>query len=159
MTLNGAEKGVRQKLDDWRFWVGVAYFGLVAVVVALFFINRDISREQTREAAEQRASSVSQVSTCADAVRNAPDVEALIAAIRFNVSDRVAATKDAIRVAPEGDPLAKVRQESLVRLRNQLARIDRLTAGFRKSTPTRAKCNALARKVGVPIPFPQKGAA
>lgn len=66
---------LRKHLDDWPFWVAVAYFGLVGVVVALYFLNGRTARAQADNAraeavriAEQRSAAESAFSRCIESI-------------------------------------------------------------------------------------------
>ncbi len=55
---------LRDWLDDWRVWVAVAYFGLAALVVSLYFVNSRTSRTlaiQAATAAQVRVEKTAQV--------------------------------------------------------------------------------------------------
>lgn len=152
MTL---ETPLRERLDNWRLWVGVAYFGLAAVVVSLFFLNRDISQQQAESAAKARSAAATQVRSCADAVRNKPDVDGLLDAIRFNIADRITVNVAANKAAAPDDPLVGVRQSSLDRLHQKLDALDAFIAKVDKRTPTKRECNQMAVRLDVAKPFPK----
>jgi len=153
--MTSLETPLRDRIDNWRFWVGIAYFGLAAVVVALFFLNRDISKQQAESAAKSRAATAAQVRSCADAVRNKPDVDGLLDAIRFNIADRITVTVAAQEAAPPSDPLIVVRQASLDRLHQKLDALDTFIAKVADRTPTKQKCNEMAVRLEVAKPFPK----
>ena len=153
--MTNYESSIRERLDNWRLWVGVAYFGLAAVVVALFFINRDISRQQADSAAKARSASATQVRSCVDAVRNKPDVDGLLDAIRFNIADRITVTVAANEAAAADDPLTNVRASSLTRLHDKLDKLDAFIAKVNDRTPTRSECNEMAVDLGLNKPFPK----
>ena len=47
MNGHAIESGIRRRLDDWRFWVGVSYAGVAFVVIALWWVNLTSDRADT----------------------------------------------------------------------------------------------------------------
>lgn len=154
MTVS--EPSVRHRLDNWRFWVGVAYFGLALVVFGLYVLFTRVSSEAARRAASQRSAAQAQVTQCVTGVKNAPFVHGFVESQRTLVTSQILATQAALAVSSTDDPLYSVRVESLGRLERALASVEKLSDLVSASTPTRAACNKLAGTVGVSIPFPPK---
>ena len=142
------EERLRYRLDNWKLWVGIAYFGLIFVIMALFFLNRDISQAQADRAAEQKSSQIAQVQTCRQRAQTGPDVQAIITLVRLNAENTIAAAKAAIATDPDG-PLTEVRLASIARSERNLDRMTRFQQAISEQTPTLDECNALAKKLGV----------
>lgn len=142
------------RLDDWRFWVGVAYFGIAAVVLGLYVLFSRQTNETAKRVAIQRANAQAQVSQCANAVRNAPVVDGFAEAHHALIVNQILTTTAALQVAAPGDPLTKVRLASLRRLEVALTNANQLLDVVSNSTPTKAACNREAAMLGVPVPFP-----
>lgn len=149
------ERRIRRRLDDWRFWVGVAYFGLAAVVMGLYLLFGRQSAEAAKRAAIQRASALSEVSNCANSVKNAPVGRGFIATQRAIITNSILTTTAALQAEDANDPLRHVRLASLARLEAGRMNLNRLNAIFIATTPTKAKCNRLAVKLGIKLPFPR----
>lgn len=147
--MSAIEVRARHFLDNWKLWVGIAYFGMATMVVALFFLNRDISREQAKSAAESRSQSVAAVNNCYEAIRNAPSVRGLLAAIELAPRNSIEANEAAIAASDPGDPLIAVRKASVVRSQKALATVQRSRRKYEKTIPSQAKCDALATKLDV----------
>lgn len=151
-------------LDDWKPWMVLAYFALVALVTWLFYLNRDLSREQAARAAaqaernaEQRASAISQRDGCYTSVDQVPDLLAVIDSVRTNAMNSVDAARAALAIEPDG-PLAKVRLDSIRRGQASIAAANRFSERIRAQSRTVADCDDLARELGLkPRPRPPQG--
>ena len=102
VTGREGEAGVRGRLDNWRLWVGVAYFGLAAVVVALFFVNQRTQRaiaDQQRAAgvhtAEIVANATSQYHLCLASIPELREINAFVAGVKV-VHDTLLANSEAL---------------------------------------------------------------
>ncbi len=51
-------------LDSWRFWVGVAYFGLVAVVIGLWIVNSNTVKNEAVRRVDRQALAIAVVLNC-----------------------------------------------------------------------------------------------
>lgn len=143
------EQRWRYRLDNWRVWVGIAYFGIALMIVALFFLNRDVTREQTARAATQRAAAVAQLENCYRQVDNNPDLVAIIDAVRLNAENSLTTAKAALAVDPSG-PLAQVRRDGIDRARLAIAAAHEFREQILSSTPTLTSCNSLAISLDLP---------
>ena len=150
MTGRELEAGVRGRLDNWKFWVGVAYFGLAAVVVALFFVNQRTQRaiaDQQRAAgvhtAEIVANATSQYHLCLASIPELREINAFVAGVKV-VHDTLLANSEALLAkTPRSSPLYAVRLRSLLRLR----RAARAAARVKFHIPTEAGCKALRKRL------------
>lgn len=148
MTLGEAERGIRTRLDTWKFWVGVAYVGLIAVIVALFVIQRDLANEQARRTAAERAAAVGQVQQCRAQAESRPQLLSLVRAIRLNAANSATSLRGLLRLNPTG-PSAELRRASLARARRSVNAADAFTRRLRENMPTDRECRALARRLHV----------
>ena len=147
MTGEQLERGLRERLDNWKPWVGIAYFALVAIVIWSLFLNRDISRQAADRAAEQKSAQIAQISQCYQAVTNGPDVSGILAAVRLSTSNALLASRAALAAQPRG-PLVNVRKATIERQELALAALDRFAARIKAATPTQHHCDKLAIKLG-----------
>jgi Na+/melibiose symporter-like transporter len=100
---------VRFALSDWRFWMGIAYFGLVMVIVGLFVLFNRTAREEAARAATAKSAGIAQVSQCFVAVRNAPVVDGFIRSHEAIIENGLLTNKASIAASP-GDPLNPIRR-------------------------------------------------
>lgn len=151
--------------------------GLCAVLVfvslglsAWTFVRQ--SQADTIRAADKKSQATSQVATCFQQAKSAPDVVKILDQFSSQAdlidtlaTNSIIANTQAIEATP-GDPLNKVRRESLARLvpaRSKLRAtrpaLTTFTNKTRANSPTQKSCSELAAKLGVdPTPFqPKKG--
>ncbi len=69
---------LRDSLDTWQFWVGVAYFGLVLVVGALWFVHGDQIKADALRRADQQTLAVASVLNCQQEARRRGQFTALL---------------------------------------------------------------------------------
>lgn len=139
---------VRFALSDWRFWMGIAYFGLVMVIVGLFVLFNRTAHEEAARAATAKSAGIAQVSQCFVAVRNAPLVDGFIRSHEAIIENGLLTNKASIAASP-GDPLNPIRRRAIVRLTAAKANADELKRLTRATTPTRHSCVVLAGKLRV----------
>lgn len=142
--------GLRLQVDTWRFWVGIAYLGIVLTIVGLYVVYVKQNREETKRLSEQRASAVQQVATCFTGVKNAPVVAGFIGGEKALITNSIDGNRAALKIKGQDPKLGDVRRASLKRLLVAKANIDILTTLIRKTTPTRKSCVQLALKTHVP---------
>jgi len=143
-----SEERARGFLDSWKFWVAIAYFGLVAVIVALYFLNRDVSREQAARAAEQKAGALAQRDDCYRRLEANPDLLALLETMADDRRDRIQASLDSIAAQPDSE-LNAIRRESIAKSRRAIRGIDRFTRQIQAATPSIDECDALSVRLGL----------
>lgn len=148
-SSRAAERGLREFLSSWQFWMVLAYLGLGTVVIFLFVLSGKQARIQAQTAAASQSNATTQVGQCFTAVRNAPVTRRFLAAHEALIQNSVLANKAALRLASPHDPLHNVRVQSLARLRKAQDNADELGRLFRRMTPTRRKCVLLAARRGV----------
>lgn len=148
MTGHEAERKARNFLDDWRVWMGIAYLGLALLIVWLFFLNRDIAREQAARAATSRATAVTSLDNCYRMVDNNPDLLAIIDAVALTAQNSITSSLAALAIDPHGQ-LAPVRRASIKRSQMALAAASKFRSQILRTTPTEERCRALAERLGL----------
>lgn len=129
------EPRVRDVLDSWRFWVGVAYFGLAACVVGLFFLYW--------RGSDARADVLNErVVTCSRLASAAPGQLGFYDAVAESIQAQIFAAE---RDIADGKP----RQAELNTLRAAYGKVLFQRARYLTVTPTADDCHELAKKLGV----------
>lgn len=141
---------VRVRVDSWRFWVGVAYLGIVLTIVGLYIVYVKQSREETKRVAEARATAVQQVAGCFAGVKNAPVVAGFIAGERALIVNSIDGNRAALKIHGQPAELTRIRNASLVRLSAARRNVNKLAELIAKTTPTRKACVQLAIHTHVP---------
>lgn len=139
----------RRLLDTWKFWVGVAYFGLAGCVVALFVIFGRQADETAMRVANQRIADSTAVLTCYQNADNAPSVRSILDSIDIIVSISISSLENALRKQP-GSALNDQRRISLAKARIARAHLRRFRTQLVEQTPKRSKCDALANRLHLP---------
>lgn len=129
------ELRVRSALSAWQFWMGVAYFGLVAVVVSLFFVasrtihtSNEIAREQAIRNGQVRATANATYNACAQSI---PELERIGVHLRgVNQLGEVilANAKATLDATPHSDPSYALRFENYSRILDAVKRISAVQA-------------------------------
>lgn len=145
------ERSVREFLSNWQVWVGIAYFGLAAVVVALFVLFNRTAHEEAVRAATARSAAQAQVSQCVASAKNGPLVRGFANGFRALVENQIETTQGALHVAKPHDPLIPVRERSLRRLFRAEGVAEGLVKIVDARTPSMKSCRVLARKLHVPL--------
>lgn len=151
----------RVQLDSWRFWIGVAYAGIVLLFVCILVLfSKQINsqaRERERAAADVAAATAqakianaAQVGSCVTAWRTAPNVLRILDLLDVLASNSIIANTAALQQDP-GSPLTDVRKASLRRLAPAPGTIRVFRDATLKDKRTLTECRALAKKLGVDI--------
>lgn len=138
------ERNMREIMSDWRFWMGVAYFGITMTVVALVISFNRIAHEEATRTATARAAAATQVGQCFTAVKNGPVTQGFIDAHEAIIVNGLIANRAALAISPANDPLRTVRLKSIVRLEKAQRNVTQLRRLILAATPTRKKCIELA---------------
>jgi hypothetical protein len=142
----------REFLSDWRFWTGVAYFGIVCTIVALFVLFNRTAREDAYRVASTRAAATAQVVTCFASSKTAPVVRGFLTAHEVVIENSLIANQAALKLLGPRDPLYPILADSIVRLDEAKANAHDLIRLFGKTTPTRTSCTQLAHRLNVTVP-------
>lgn len=121
---------LRRHLDDWPFWVGVAYFGLVSVVVALYFLNSrtaqaqaDSARNEAVRIAEQRAAAESAYSRCADSIKPTRKVSTHVMGVNEAFQVLLANSIRNHQATPPSNPQYEAQQVNIRNLRKAIRKV------------------------------------
>jgi hypothetical protein len=142
-------EGTRRLLDNWQFWVGIAYIGLACIIVALWVNYSRVSRDQTHTAevvaarhADIVASAEAQYAQCVKSIPTLTNINHFIHGVeevhRILLVNSIAAH----RATPPGSPL----------YRQQILNIRRLHDAFKSAkkvqfaVATQAKCLAIKER-------------
>ena len=146
--MTKVERGLREFLSTWQFWMVLAFFGLAAVSVYSIHLSARQARDEAARLAAANAAASTQVGQCFTAVRNSPVVSGFVDAQEAVIENGLISNRQALNAVPTG-PLRAIRIKSLARLRAAKQNADELRALIRKTTPTRRRCVRLARKLGI----------
>lgn len=141
---------VRVKVDNWRFWMVIAYFGIVLALCGLLAVYLKASSEETKRIAETRASAIQQVTSCFVAVKNAPVVAGFVAGTKALIANGIDGNEAALEIKGQPPKLVKIRHQSITRLTKARRNVNNLAALIQKTTPTKKGCVKLAVKTRVP---------
>lgn len=143
-------KQFRPTLDTFNFWVGIAYFGLAAVVVALYFVNQDTARnisrttaDEARHAAEISSNATSRYQECLGSIPELRSINRFIDGAATVDKALVENSQANLTATPKTSPLYAVRIANLRRLENAEAAAYQV----RFPIPTRADCAALRARL------------
>lgn len=141
---------LRPTLDSFDFWVAVSYFGLVALMVGLFFVNRSTQHTISRQARDEAARSAeivanaqSQYHLCLSSIPTLRKIDAFIQGQRVTTDALVTNSKAALAATAKNDPLYELRVRNLHRLQSA----ERAAAVVKFPIPTAAQCAALRRSL------------
>lgn len=137
---------VRIMLDNWRFWMGVAYIALACLVVALFFINArttssaaHVARDEAIRVAQVKAAAAASYTACLKSIPALTAITTHLRGVNELAQVLLMNNKSALAITPRSDPLWKIRHASVARLR---AARDQIAAVRNLPIPTRAQCRA-----------------
>jgi hypothetical protein len=142
--MTGVERRLRVRLDDWRFWVGVAYAGVVLSIVAILFVDQRLNRESANRAATERATQVAQVHNCFQSANERPHLLGTLDAVQLNIQNSIDTLKEYLVASPSG-PLVGARRSALKRNYVALKHIDALKREVKDAYPTVAACKKLQK--------------
>lgn len=156
MNTRQIENKVRHRLDNWKFWMLIAYFGLVFVMVWLFFLNRQTAEQAAARQAQQKAANTAQVADCYQALRNAPALMGILDSVDLLAESSMKSSKAALQADPDS-LLTPVRRASIERLERAREGVAVFAKAMVEQTPTLPECNHLAARLGVdPSPYMPK---
>lgn len=141
------EARIRMLLDSWRWWVGVAYFGLAACVLALAILFASQARSDT----DRRVGDTAAVLDCLQRVSRVPATLQVIAALEQSILNQLETTREALKADPRS-PLTQVRADSLRRLTVAMSQVTAFRKSVLETAPSRSNCEDLARALHVRMP-------
>jgi hypothetical protein len=141
--VTNVEKPVREFLSSWWFWVGVAYFGLACVVVALYFINGRTSRAAAHvardEAVHQSEIAAGRQAALTQCLASRPElrkINGFVGSVQL-IRDALESNNRAVlEETPATSPAYTVRAANLQRIRATARQIE----AVHFTVPTVAQC-------------------
>lgn len=135
---------IRIMLDNWRFWMGIAYLALACLVIALFFINArttssaaHVARDEAIRVAQVKAAAASSYTACLKSIPALTGISRHLRGVNELAEVLLMNNKSVLAITPRSDPLWKVRRASVVRL---TAARDKIAAAQSLPIPTPAQC-------------------
>jgi hypothetical protein len=143
------KEGARRLLDSWQFWVGIAYFGLACVVVALWVNYNRVSRDQVRTAevvaarhADLVASAEAQYTQCVKSIPTLRNINAFINGVEEVHQILLVNSIAAHKATPPGSALYQQQIMNIARLRDAFA----TAKNVHFTIASKAKCLATKEK-------------
>ncbi len=137
---------VRDHLDDWKFWMGVAYFGLVCVTVALWVGYGRLAADQIRTAnvvAERHADIIAnadaQYQQCVQSIPTLTRVNTFVRGVQDLHKILLENSIASHAATPPGSALYAQQIINIKRLERTVREVQKV--GF--PVPTHAQCGAL----------------
>lgn len=134
----------RQRLDHWPVWMGIAFFGLVAVSVWVMTVQQHTARVQAAQArndairiAEARAAANSAYQRCIGSIAPTMRVSTHVAGVNEAFGVLLRNSRATLAATPRSDPQRAVRAANLERLE---AAVRKVAAIKSFPAPTRAEC-------------------
>lgn len=119
---------VRLRLDNWRFWMVIAYFALAFLVVWLYGVSAKTQREQSTRLATARATAAADYARCVASIPQLAKINSFLRG-ESDLADTLARNSQAVLDATLiGDPQLETRRENLARLvaaRDKIASVDK----------------------------------
>lgn len=147
------ERGVRRFLDDWRFWMVIAFVGLAGTVVGLVVTFNQNAQDRAAREAASRANDNNDVNTCFNRATAAPTTARILGIFEDFIDQRLIEVQTMIDITPSNNV---VRLLQLNQSRRRYERSKEDVQGYivftRENAPTLKECRILAEKLDVPIP-------
>lgn len=140
----------RQRLDNIYFWLGVAYFALVAITVWLAFVSQSNAQTAARQAkaeairiAEQRSAAESAYRRCIEGRAPTLRVSRHVAGVNAAFEVLLRNSRAVLEATPKDDPQFTVRRANYRRFKAALADV----AAVRSfPVPTVSECKQRRRE-------------
>ncbi len=145
MVVHPSKRGARRLLDSWQFWMGIAYIGLVCVVVALWINFGRVSVDQRRTAivvAERGADIQAQYQVCLKSVPVIVKFDRFVHGVQTVNSALLHNSIATHEATPAGTAVYRAQVRNIARLREAL----RDTSGL--SIPLTSKKECLTARDG-----------
>lgn len=146
MSPRRVVRQMRPTLDTFNFWVGIAYFGLAALVVALYFVNQSTQRSVTRQAQDEAAHSAEIVANangryqqCVGSIPTLSKFNAFIEGTQEGWHILITNSRTNLAISPN-PAVYKQRAANLARIVKASRKIDQPK---KFPIPTQAKCREL----------------
>jgi len=142
------ERSARAFLSDWKLWMGIAYFAIVAILIWQVRLSSRQAQEEANRAATAKAAAATQVGQCFTSVKNAPVVNGFIRSHEAIIENGLISNRASIAASP-GDPLNQIRRKAIKRLMAAKANADELKALISSTAQSRKSCLELAAQLHV----------
>jgi hypothetical protein len=136
---------VRRFLDNWKLWVGVAYFGLVAMIVSLYFVNARTTRAVALQAAaaartntEHRLNAQSDYHACVVSIPALRKINRFVNGVQVLHQALLLNAVKAHEATPPGSALYRQQVANIARLSRSVDAV----SGVAFPGPTVAECRA-----------------
>ena len=150
MTRGEIENGLRVRLDDWRFWMGIAYFGLALTLVAIVLIvvrNEHTAAAVAAQAAvhqsEIQSNAISQYQQCLHSIPLTKKINLFAESVLVVQSTILSSSEAILKNTPKSSKLYKVRLHNVEQL--QLATT--LPEEIHFNVPTLKSCQSLEQRL------------
>lgn len=140
----------RRRLDSWRFWISVAFAGIVILFGCVIYLVSNKFSEDADRRTQAALANTTQVASCITSARSAPNVLHLLDFLDVLANNSIISNESALKAQPTG-PLVKTRKDSLRRLRPALPTIEAFRLATERGQRTISDCKALASKLDVDI--------
>lgn len=138
------ERAVRRRLDKPDVWTVIAYFGLAAVVVGLFFVNQQTqktvshqARDEAIRVAQIKGSAAANYTACIKSIPELRKISTHLAGVNQLADVLVTNGEAVLEATPRSDPQYPIRHANLVRLLRSREKIGAVRA---LPVPTRTDC-------------------
>lgn len=122
---------MRPTLDTLTFWSGVAYFGLAALVVGLYFVNQSTqhavarqARDEATRAAETVSNAQGRYQACVASIPQLTKIDAFIEGNQEGWHILITNSRTNLAIAPKGTAVHAQRAANLARIVKASRKID-----------------------------------
>lgn len=107
-----------------------------------------LDQAEAKQAAQEAAAHQAEVTVCRRQLAQAPTTAAILASLRDLIEARVESSRQALATDPDS-PLADIRRAAIAQGAVSLVALTKIDVQLRNTTPTRARCDFLAKKYGI----------
>ncbi len=143
------KRDLRRRVDTWHFWVGIAYFAIVAVIVALWVNYNQVSRDQSRTAqlvaarhADVVANADAQYIQCVKSIPTLTRINLFLNGVQ-SVDGVLLKNSLAVHSVTPAGPTFQAQIKNIARLRRALHDV----SGVRFPVPSAASCVVLRNRL------------
>lgn len=133
---------ITTRLDDWRFWTGVAYFALAFLMVWLYVVNSRTIREEATRRATELAAMQAAYRQCLGSIPSLNKINTHLRGVNDLAETLTLNSLAVASTTPKGDPQYRTRRANLARLQAARAKIG---AVAELPVPTRKQCRERLR--------------
>jgi len=107
-----------------------------------------LDQAEAKQVAQEAAAHQAEVTVCRRTLAAAPSTAAILASLRDLIEARIEGSKQSILADPDS-PLNDIRLKAISQGQVSLQALAKIEAQLRNRTPTKARCDALARRYGI----------